>query len=68
MYLAHVALGWSYSEIGRAFGRDRTTAAYACRQVEERREDPAFDAALRALEEVLLRSPRDHAVRREGAV
>lgn len=54
MYLAHVALGLSYSDVGRAFGRDRTTAAYACRRVEERREDPCIDATLGALEQALL--------------
>lgn len=50
MYLAHVTFGLSYSEIGRAFDRDRTTAAYACRLIEERREDPAIDAVLGPLE------------------
>jgi chromosomal replication initiation ATPase DnaA len=50
MYVAHVTLGLSCSEIGRAFGRDRTTAAYACRRVEDRREDPAIDALLASLE------------------
>jgi chromosomal replication initiation ATPase DnaA len=50
MYLAHVAFGLSFSAIGRAFGRDRTTAAHACRLVEDRREDPAVDAVLASLE------------------
>ena len=50
MYLSHVAFGLSYSEVGRAFGRDRTTAAYACRLVEDRRDDPAVDAMLGPLE------------------
>jgi chromosomal replication initiation ATPase DnaA len=50
MYLAHVTLGLSYSEIGRAFGRDRTTAAHACRLVEDRRDDPAIDALMASLE------------------
>jgi chromosomal replication initiation ATPase DnaA len=50
MYLAHVAFGLSYSEVGHAFGRDRTTAAYACRLIEERRDDPAVDAVLGSLE------------------
>ena len=54
MYLAHVALGLSYSDVGRTFGRDRTTAAHACRRVEERREDPLIDATLGALEQALL--------------
>lgn len=50
MYLAHVSFGASYSEIGRAFSRDRTTAAHACRVVEERRDDPRLDATLDRLE------------------
>lgn len=52
MYLAHVALGLSYSEVGRLFRRDRTTAAYACQTVEERRDDPAIDRRLVMLEAV----------------
>jgi chromosomal replication initiation ATPase DnaA len=50
MYLAHVVFGLTLTEVGRAFGRDRTTAAYACGRVENRRDDPAFDAILDALE------------------
>jgi Bacterial dnaA protein helix-turn-helix len=50
MYLAHVALGLRYSEIGRLFRRDRTTAAYACGLVEEQRDDPAIDRVLLTLE------------------
>jgi chromosomal replication initiation ATPase DnaA len=50
MYLAHTVLGRSFSEVGVLFDRDRTTAAHACRLVEERRDDPAIDAILHALE------------------
>ncbi len=50
MYLAHVSFSVSLVEVGRAFGRDRTTAAYACRIVEERRDDLAVDAVLSSLE------------------
>jgi chromosomal replication initiation ATPase DnaA len=56
MYLAHVALGLNYTDVGRAFGRDRTTAAHACRVVEDRRTDPGFDARLALLEHLLRRS------------
>lgn len=52
MYLAHVVLGMSYSEIGRLFGRDRTTAAHACQTVEDRRDDPLVDLQLEILEAV----------------
>ena len=50
MYLAHVVLGLRYSEIGRLFRRDRTTAAYACTLIEERRDDPAIERVLHTLE------------------
>ena len=52
MYLAHVVLGLRYSEIGRLFHRDRTTAAYACQLVEDRRDDPTIDRLLQTLEDV----------------
>lgn len=52
MYLAHVACGLSYSAVGRSFRRDRTTAAHACRLVEERRDDPVLDRQLHALESI----------------
>ncbi len=50
MYLAHVVFGLSYTQVGRCFGRDRTTAAHAARLIEERRDDPGVDALLAALE------------------
>ncbi len=43
MYLAHVEIGMSLKEIGFQYNRDRSTAAYACRTIEERRDDPFFD-------------------------
>jgi chromosomal replication initiation ATPase DnaA len=55
MYLAHVALGLTFTEVGRAFGRDRTTAAYACRKIEDRRAEARLDAALAELEHALRR-------------
>lgn len=63
MYLAHVAYGLTFTEVGHAFGRDRTTAAYACRCIEDRRREARLDAALADLEHVLR---RDHAA--AGAV
>jgi len=50
MYLAHVGYGLPYAAIGAGFGRDRTTAARACRKVEECRDDPVIDALMGALE------------------
>jgi chromosomal replication initiation ATPase DnaA len=50
MYLAHTRFGLSFSAAGALFGRDRTTAAHACKTVEDCRDDPRFDAALDCLE------------------
>jgi chromosomal replication initiation ATPase DnaA len=50
MYLARVVHGLSFRDIALAFGRDPRTVAHACRRIEERRDDPAFDAFLARLE------------------
>lgn len=57
MYLSHVTFGLSYSTIALLFSRDRTTAAHACRLVEERREDPTIDGVLHALEDACAALP-----------
>jgi chromosomal replication initiation ATPase DnaA len=56
MYLAHVTFGLSLAQTGRLFLRDRTTVAHACRVVEDLRDDPVMDEALRVLETALVRS------------
>jgi chromosomal replication initiation ATPase DnaA len=43
MYLAYAGLGMSLTRVATGFGRDRSTAARACRIVEDCREDPDFD-------------------------
>lgn len=50
MYLVHVALGRSLTEVGRVFGRDRTTVSHACALIEDGRDDAAFDAMVSRLE------------------
>ncbi len=55
MYLARVALGMTLLGAGHLFGRDRTTAAHACRIVEDLRDDPGFDALLHAMEAFVVR-------------
>jgi chromosomal replication initiation ATPase DnaA len=55
MYLAHVAFGLNFTDAGRAFGRVRTTAARACRVIEDRRENAHLDTALGDLEHALRR-------------
>jgi chromosomal replication initiation ATPase DnaA len=52
MYRAHVGLRLDCGTTGRMFHRDRTTAAHACRLVEQRRDDPAIDRLLDMLEGV----------------
>ncbi len=62
MYVAHVWLALSLSEVGRRFDRDRTTVAHACRVVEERRDDPRIDRLVSAIEnstDLWRRLPRD---------
>jgi chromosomal replication initiation ATPase DnaA len=50
MYLCYIVLGRSLSGVGRIFGRDRTTVAYAGARIEDLRDDAAFDARLTRLE------------------
>jgi len=57
MYLAYVIFQWPLARVGAAFGRDRTTAGHACRQVEDMRDDHAFDALVEKLEACLRLSP-----------
>lgn len=54
MYLVHVLLGRTYEQVGRVFGRDRTTVSYACARIEDRREDHSpFEQQVARLEEML---------------
>jgi chromosomal replication initiation ATPase DnaA len=43
MYLLYAGLGLSLARVARAFGRDRSTAAHACRQIEDLRDDEDYD-------------------------
>ncbi|MEP9351620.1 helix-turn-helix domain-containing protein [Xanthobacter sp. KR7-225] len=49
MYLAHVGFGVALADVARAFRRDRTTVAYACRRIEDLRDGP-FDLEVARLE------------------
>lgn len=53
MYVCHVVLQISLTDIGLAFGRDRTTVSHACNVVEDRRDDPAFDDFVSSVERVI---------------
>ena len=50
MYIAHVVLRLTQTEVGRGFGRDRTTVAHACQVVEDLRDDLEFDEIVQKLE------------------
>ena len=54
MYVAHVILRLNMTDIGRAFGRDRTTVLYACHLVEDLRDDTDFDRIITMTERVAL--------------
>lgn len=53
MYLCHVAFEMSLARIAHAFERDRSTIAHGCHAVEDRRDDPDFDAWIEQLEDGL---------------
>lgn len=63
MYVAHVALGLSMKDVGRGFGRDRTTVAYACHAVEDLRDDEDYDRLVATIEKVALAAFRNRIMR-----
>ena len=66
MYLTCTLLGRTLTEVGALFGRDRSTVAYACRLIEDRRDegDAAFDAELAQLERAVS-EPAIHSMEAE---
>ena len=59
IYVAHVGLAETLTAAGRRFGRDRSTAAHACRRVEDRRDDRRFDGFVAAIEATVAASRSD---------
>jgi Bacterial dnaA protein helix-turn-helix len=53
MYVCHVSLSIPLTEIGHAFGRDRTTVGHACHVVEDRRDDQGFDDFITGIERIV---------------
>ncbi|MEP3430913.1 MAG: helix-turn-helix domain-containing protein [Roseibium sp.] len=53
MYLAHVEFGMPLSKVGKRYLRDRTTASYACKKIEIRREDPDYDEFVSEIENLI---------------
>ena len=54
MHLVHVAYGFTLTQVGIMFRRDRTTVAHACIIIEDRRDDLAFDVLLDNLETAVV--------------
>ena len=53
IYLARITFDWPLHRVARAMGCDRSTVGLASRWIEDRRDDPAFDAVMSRLEEAL---------------
>jgi chromosomal replication initiation ATPase DnaA len=53
MYVANTGLGIGAGRIARCFGRDRSTVQYACRRMEDRRDDPSLDCQLDLIERLI---------------
>ncbi|WP_181704313.1 helix-turn-helix domain-containing protein [Chthonobacter albigriseus] len=65
IYVMHVNLGLNLTDCAAVYGRDRTTAAYACRKIEDLREYRAVDAMVDTIEQAVQRW--QHLTGRAGA-
>lgn len=54
MYIAHTIFRLKMSEVGRCFGRDRTTVLHACQVVEDLRDEAEFEHVVSVTERVSL--------------
>lgn len=52
-YLAVTVAGMRQADVARVLDVDRAVVCRACRQIEDRRDDPAFDALARRLEGIV---------------
>lgn len=52
MYVTHVGLGMTMANVGRGFGRDRSTVQHACQVVEDMRDDAEFDRIVATTERI----------------
>lgn len=54
IYLCHVVLGHSMRKIAKGFELDRTSISYACRSVEDKRDDKSSDRFISACERLIV--------------
>ncbi len=54
MYVTHCALGLTMTDIGKGFGRDRTTVMHACHLVEDMRDEEEFDRIVNTVERIAI--------------
>jgi hypothetical protein len=59
MYLANISFGMGYTEIGWYSGRDRGTVRHGIERVEDRRENPGFDALVSSAELLISKLKTD---------
>ena len=57
IYLTHTVYQLTYARVARTYRRDPSTVAYACRVIEDSRDDPMLDAQLSKLEALLDMAP-----------
>jgi len=56
MYLSHVLLGRPQDAVGVLFGRHASTVSYACRVMEDLRDEPAIELEIASVERALTAS------------
>jgi hypothetical protein len=57
VYLGYVGFAMTMGRAARAFGCDRSSIGFACRRVEEWRDDPRVDSWVEGLETALREAP-----------
>lgn len=62
IYLSNVSFGISMRQLAMMFNLNRSTISYACRTVEERRDDGRYDRFLVATEKIALLATANHKV------
>ena len=66
MYVCHVTLGITMTDVGKGFGRDRTTVLHACHLVEDMRDDEDFDGIVSMAERIAMAALRGRELTRDA--